>query len=91
MKQHSDVDARSFRIIDVEPLELRADIDALEIELESADQHGAVVIPMDAARRIPDAAAQIARRESHIISASQKPDFTFEKLAKALAEADEIH
>jgi regulator of RNase E activity RraA len=60
-------------------------------DLVHADQHGAVVIPMDAARRIPDAAAQIARRESHIISASQKPDFTFEKLAKALAEADEIH
>jgi regulator of RNase E activity RraA len=60
-------------------------------DLIHGDQHGAVVIPHDAARRIPEVAAQIARRESHIILASQQPGFSYEKLAKTLAEADEIH
>jgi regulator of RNase E activity RraA len=60
-------------------------------DLIHGDQHGAVVIPQEAARHIPDVAAQIARRESHIIAASQQADFSFEKLARTLAEADEIH
>jgi len=60
-------------------------------DLIHGDQHGAVVIPPEAARHIPATAAQIARRESHIIGASQQPDFSYEKLARTLAEADEIH
>jgi regulator of RNase E activity RraA len=60
-------------------------------DLIHGDQHGAVVIPLEAAGRIPAVAAQIARRESHIIAASRQPDFSYEKLARTLAEADEIH
>jgi len=60
-------------------------------DLVHADQHGAVVIPMDVAAKVPEAAAQIARREAHIIAASQGPGFSFDKLAAALREADEIH
>lgn len=60
-------------------------------DLIHGDQHGAAVIPQEAARRVPAVAAQIARRESHIIAASRQPDFSYEKLARTLAEADEIH
>ncbi|MGH7185226.1 MAG: RraA family protein, partial [Pseudomonadota bacterium] len=60
-------------------------------DLIHADQHGAVVIPMDVARKIPDAAALIARREAHIIAASRRPGFNFNLLATAIREADEIH
>ncbi len=60
-------------------------------DLIHADQHGAVVIPGDVARRIPEAAATIARREAVLIGASQRIDFDFDKLARAIREADEIH
>jgi len=60
-------------------------------DLIHADQHGAVVIPHAVARQVPEAAARIARREAVIIAASQRPDFSYDKLAAALREADEIH
>jgi len=56
-----------------------------------ADQHGAVVVPVTIARQIPEAAAQIGRREQHLIAASRRPDFDFAMLARAIREADEIH
>jgi hypothetical protein len=40
---------------------------------------------------LPAAAATIARREAVLIGASRRPDFSFEKLAQAIREADEIH
>jgi regulator of RNase E activity RraA len=60
-------------------------------DLIHADQHGAVVIPLSVARQVPEAAAQIARREAHLIAASRRPDFGFEMLARVVREADEIH
>ena len=60
-------------------------------DLIHADQHGAVVIPVAVAAQVPAAAAQIARREAHLIAASRRPDFSYEKLARAISEADEIH
>jgi regulator of RNase E activity RraA len=60
-------------------------------DLIHADQHGAVVVPFTVARQVPEAAAQIGRREQHLIAASQRPDFDFAMLARALRESDEIH
>ncbi|HTO82419.1 MAG TPA: RraA family protein [Methylomirabilota bacterium] len=60
-------------------------------DLLHADQHGAVVVPVAVARQIPEAAAQIGRREQHLIAASRRPDFDFAMLARAIREADEIH
>jgi regulator of RNase E activity RraA len=60
-------------------------------DLIHADQHGAVVIPREAARQVPAAAALIAKREGVIIAAAQRPDFTIDKLAAAMKDADEIH
>ena len=56
-----------------------------------ADRHGAVVVPADAIKAIPAAAALIARREKVLIEASKSPGFSIERLRQAFAEAAEIH
>jgi regulator of RNase E activity RraA len=60
-------------------------------DLLHMDRHGAVVIPREAARAVPAAAAAIARREARIIEASRQPGFSLEALRRALREAREIH
>jgi len=60
-------------------------------DLIHADPHGAVVIPLSVARQLPATAAAIARREAHLIAASRRPDFSFDKLVQAIRQADEIH
>jgi regulator of RNase E activity RraA len=60
-------------------------------DLVHADQHGAVVIPLDVAPRVPDTSALIARRERVIIEATREPGFDLERLRKAMGDAAEIH
>ena len=60
-------------------------------DLVHADRHGAVVIPHVVARRVPEAAALVARREAVILAAARGPGFDAEALARAMAEADDIH
>ncbi len=60
-------------------------------DLIHADQHGAVVVPEDAADAVSEAAANIARRERVIISAAQEPGFNMERLRKAWGDAAEVH
>ena len=45
-------------------------------DLIHADQHGAVVIPIDVADQVPQAAADIAAKEAVLITASQQPGFS---------------
>jgi len=56
-----------------------------------ADRHGAVVVPADVIKAIPEAAATLARREKVIVEAARKPGFSIEQLRKAFAAASEIH
>ena len=56
-------------------------------DLIHADQHGAVVVPWAVAEQVPDAAAQIARREAVIIGAAQKPGFNIDRLREAFGRA----
>ena len=60
-------------------------------DLIHADMHGAVVIPLDVAKKIGQAAKLLARREAVIIGASKKKGFSFETLAKALKQSADIH
>ncbi len=60
-------------------------------DLLHADCHGAVVIPHEAAREVPKAAALIARREAVVIEASRRPGFDHAALMRAVSESDEIH
>lgn len=56
-----------------------------------ADQHGAVVVPKDAVKKIPEAVALILRREAVLLEAARAPDFNFEKLKDAVADQADIH
>jgi regulator of RNase E activity RraA len=55
------------------------------------DQHGAVMIPADAAKRIPVAIDLITRREKVIIEAAQAENFDIEKLKIAIGQTADIH
>ena len=56
-----------------------------------ADRHGAVMIPADAVRKIPDAVDRISRREAKILEAAKATGFDVEKLIAAMGAAREIH
>lgn len=56
-----------------------------------ADVHGAVVIPAELVKRVPEAIDLIARREAVILDVCRDPGFTPEKLRAAVARSGEIH
>ena len=56
-----------------------------------ADFHGAVVIPAEAVRKLPDAIALSARREKVILDLCESADFSPAKLRQAVKQAGEIH
>jgi regulator of RNase E activity RraA len=60
-------------------------------DLIHADRHGAVVIPVEVAAKVPDAAELCGRRETPILEIARSPSFTLEKLKEALARSAEIH
>lgn len=60
-------------------------------DLVHADRHGAVVIPLAVADKVPGAAALLQKREAVILEAARSPGFNVEMLARAMADADEIH
>ena len=60
-------------------------------DLLHADRHGAVVIPKELAKRIPEAASLIARREKVLLDATKTPGFGMAQLRDAFNRMDEIH
>ena len=60
-------------------------------DLVHADRHGAVVIPAEAARAVPEAAAVIARREALLLAAARAPGFTVKALEEAMRAGEDIH
>ena len=60
-------------------------------DLVHADRHGAVVIPLAAARQVAAAADLCARREAVVLAACRRPDFTPATLQRAISESDAIH
>ena len=56
-----------------------------------ADLHGAVVVPRDAVKKIPDAVGLLIRREAVILEAAKAPDFNVEKLKVAIGTQADIH
>ena len=80
--------------VHVEAFELDVTVHGMRVrhgDLIHADRHGAVVIPEAAAAELPLAIDLCTRREAPIIAAARQPDFDFEKLRAAMAEADDIH
>jgi hypothetical protein len=62
-----------------------------EDDVIHADYHGAVVIPADAVRKLPDAVDLISRREKVILEMARAEGFTSAKMRDALKRAGEIH
>ena len=60
-------------------------------DLIHADRHGAVVVPHEVARDVPDACKLLTRREAVILEACREPNFDVEMLGKDMANSDDIH
>lgn len=60
-------------------------------DLVHADRHGAVVIPVEHAARIPEVVAALTRREAVIIAATREPGFNMDALRRAIGNARNIH
>jgi regulator of RNase E activity RraA len=60
-------------------------------DLIHADRHGAIVIPLDIAAKLPEAAELCGRRETPILDIARSSSFSLEKLKEALAKSAEIH
>jgi len=56
-----------------------------------ADFHGAVVIPAEAVRKLPEAIALVSRREKVILDVCAAADFSPAKLRAAVRASGEIH
>ncbi|MGH7067506.1 MAG: RraA family protein [Acetobacteraceae bacterium] len=56
-----------------------------------ADFHGAVVVPAETVKKLPEAIALVARREKVIMDVCAEADFTPAKLKQAIKRAGEIH
>lgn len=56
-----------------------------------ADRHGAVVIPPESVKTLPDAIDLLTRREAVVLDAARAPDFDFEKLKAAMGQSADIH
>jgi regulator of RNase E activity RraA len=60
-------------------------------DIVHADRHGAVIVPEAAIPAIAKTVKMLVAREKVIIGAAKKKGVTVAKLAKAFADADEIH
>jgi regulator of RNase E activity RraA len=102
-----DVDAlaRGFQIIGgrigpshahVHVVQMDRDVNVFGMLVQSgdivhADYHGAVVVPHDAVKRLPDAIDLVLRREKAILDIAKAPGFTSARMREALKRAAEIH
>jgi regulator of RNase E activity RraA len=57
-------------------------------DLIHADRHGALVIPLDVAAQLPDAAERVMKGETVLIEASKQPDFGIAKLEELMRGRD---
>ena len=62
-----------------------------EGDLVHADRHGAVIVPLEWVRALPDAAREVAAREARILAVARGPDCTADKLIAVFRDLDAIH
>lgn len=60
-------------------------------DLVHADQHGAVIIPVNRIEEVVDAAGTVTRREQALLKSMRAPDFSIDSLQSALRSSSEIH
>ncbi len=66
-------------------------MEAKDGDIVHFDKHGAVIIPQDVIKSIPEIIEQQSRKEAVILEAARSPDFSIEKLMSAMKDAEEIH
>jgi regulator of RNase E activity RraA len=66
-------------------------MNAAHDDVVHADFHGAVVIPADCVRRLPEAIALVARRERLILDLCASREFSAAKLREVLGRVREVH
>jgi regulator of RNase E activity RraA len=77
-------------------VQMRCDVNvfgmlATHDQVVHADYHGAVVIPAEAVKKLPDAIDLCVRREKLILDLARSPDFNSKKMHDAFKLAGEIH
>lgn len=60
-------------------------------DLIHADRHGAVIVPPELVRALPDAAREVAAREARILAVARGPGCTADKLIDVFHHLDAIH
>ena len=80
----------------VHMVEMRCDVNVLGMlaghdDVIHADFHGAVVIPADAVKKLPEAIDLVARREKVILDMARAPGFTSAHMREALSRVQDIH
>ncbi len=66
-------------------------MEAKDRDIVHLDKHGAVIIPQDVIKSIPEIIEKQSRKEAVILEAARSPDFSIEKLISAMKNAEEIH
>ena len=80
--------------VHVEAIDVPVEIFGMAVEpldLIHADRHGAVVIPGDAAFKLPAAIDLCVRREKPVLEAARSGHFDIDQLRAAYAAAEDIH
>ncbi len=80
----------------VHMLDMNIEVDVLGMkaahdDVIHADFHGAVVIPADCVKRLPDAIDLVSRREKVILDLARTPGFNAAVMTEALRRSGEIH
>jgi regulator of RNase E activity RraA len=78
------------------PVRVGGDVDVFGLrvrlgDLIHADRHGAVIVPPSLVRALPDAARDVAARETRILAVARGPACTAEKLIGVFRDLDAIH
>jgi len=79
----------SHAYVHPEAVGIPVDVGGMRVEpgdLIVGDMHGVIQVPHDVARKLPELAADAAKRESIMITAAQEPDVTVDSLRAALAK-----
>ena len=64
---------------------------ASDSDIVHFDKHGAVIIPKEVVKILPEIINKQMDKESVILEAARSPDFNINKLLAAMNNAEEIH
>lgn len=66
-------------------------MEANDCDIVHFDKHGAVIVPKDVIKNLPNIIQKQMDKEAVILEAARSPDFNINKLLSAMKNAEEIH